>query len=357
MKQTRKSLKLIDWPDVDRSRWLTACEKADWFDEQGRAANWSPASQHDAQYLYGYWLRYLTEKEPDLLLEDLGSRVTPARIQSFVSDLKTHVSPVTVVIYVDHWLMALRVLAPEQDWQHLTKLVRHLKQSVTPNSKRHRLVETARLYQLGLDLMGPVEGVSSYKNMHCAVRYRDGLMIALLAARPLRRRTFTLIRIDEHLQYDGHSYYLSFRDYEIKNKRPAEYSIPTELNPYLAEYLKTIRPLFPRADTHTGLWCSMAGQALSSSAIYSAICKRTKVAFGHPVNLHLFRDCAATSLATHAPESVLAGVEILGHTDTRALYTHYIHAQTQQAGKAYQAHLADRRQRLAPPVNHRRGKK
>lgn len=357
MKQARKSLKLNDWPDVDRSRWLTACEKADWFDEQGRAANWSPASQYDAQYLYGYWLRYVTEQEPNALLEDLDSRVTPARIQSFVSDLKSHVSPATVVIYIDHLLMALRVLAPEQNWQSLTMLISHLKQSVTPKSKRHRLVETARLYQLGLDLMGPLEGVSSYKNMHCAVRYRDGLMIALLAARPLRRRTFTLIRIDEHLHYDGHSFYLSFRDYEIKNKRPAEFSVPAELNPYLARYLKTVRPLFPRADTHTGLWCSMAGNPLSGSAIYTSICKRTKAAYGHPVNLHLFRDCAATSLATHAPESVLAGVEILGHTDTRALYTHYIHAQTQQAAKAYQAHLADRRQRLAPQVSRRRGKK
>ena len=347
MKPAPKSLKLNDWPDVDRSCWLAACEKADWFDEEGRAANWSPASQYDAQYLYGYWLRYLTKQEPDLLLADLGSRVTPARIQSFVADLKSHVSPATVVIYVDHWLMALRVLAPEQDWQSLARLVRRLKQSVTPKSKRHRLVETARLYQLGLDLMGSLEGVSSNINMQCALRYRDGLMIALLAARPLRRRTFALIRIDEHLHNDGHTYWLSFGAKDVKNKRPAEYSIPAELNPYLARYLKNVRPLFPRADSHTGLWCSMAGNPLSGSAIYNAICKRTEAAFGHPVNLHLFRDCAATSLATHAPEAVLAGVDILGHTDTRALHTHYIHAQTQVAGKAYQAQIELLRQALS----------
>lgn len=340
MTQPRKSLTLKDWPDTDRQCWLTACEKADWFENVGRAANWSPASQYDARYAYGIWLRFLSDHDPAVLTEAIHDRVSPVRIETLTRQLQKRVRSSTVAIYLDHLVMALRALSPDQDWQYLTALVRRLKHGIKPKAKQHRMVDIGRLYQLGIDLMGSGDPAQP-------LEYRDGLMIALLAACPLRRRTFSLIKIDEQLHFNGTAYWLSFRPGEIKNKRPFECPLPDDLTAYVTYYLDTIRPIFPGAHDHQGLWCSMKGQPMPADSIYKVICKRTAAKFGVPINPHLFRDCAATSLATHAPESVLAGVEILGHADTRALHTHYIHAQTQVAGKAYQMQIELLRQTLS----------
>jgi len=75
--------------------------------------------------------------------------------------------------------------------------------------------------------------------------------------------------------------------------------------------------------------------------------KRTKATFGVGISPHLFRDCAATTLATHRPDQVLVGAGLLGHSDLRAIHNHYIHAQTMKAGKAHQNTIAALR--LTPP--------
>lgn len=46
----------------------------------------------------------------------------------------------------------------------------------------------------------------------------------------------------------------------------------------------------------------------------TSIKSRTKTAFGHAINPHLFRDCAATSFATDDPEHVRCIAPLLGHT-------------------------------------------
>jgi hypothetical protein len=42
--------------------------------------------------------------------------------------------------------------------------------------------------------------------------------------------------------------------------------------------------------------------------------KWTKRAFGLPISPHLFRDCAATSLAVHSPEDVQIAHLVLGNS-------------------------------------------
>ena len=60
----------------------------------------------------------------------------------------------------------------------------------------------------------------------------------------------------------------------------------------------------------------------SLAELNAAIVGRTAAAFGHPVNPHLFRDCAATSIAIDDPQHVRIASQILGHrsaADDRAL--------------------------------------
>ena len=70
-----------------------------------------------------------------------------------------------------------------------------------PRDKRSRLVGSNELYGLGLSLMAQAATKSTPRL--AAMAFRDGLMIALLALRPLRRGNFINLTIGEYLVRTG----------------------------------------------------------------------------------------------------------------------------------------------------------
>lgn len=184
-----------------------------------------------------------------------------------------------------------------------------------------------------------------------ACRYRDGLAITLLAARPLRRRNFAAIEIDRHLIREGAFYWLRFEGRETKTGEPIEAPFPQALVPYLVTFLSEHRPLLLARDgrwkrhartpgqPENGLWISGRGSAMSEMNIYSRICALTRARFGHVINPHLFRDSAATSIAVEDPEHVLIVRSVLGHASLDASERYYMHAQMLEASRRYQRRI------------------
>ena len=76
------------------------------------------------------------------------------------------------------------------------------------------------------------------------------------------------------------------------------------------------------------------------------ITEHTGRAFGKPVNPHLFRDCAATSIAIRDPEHVRIAAAILGHSRFETTERHYNLARSVDAAANYHHHL-DRLRREA----------
>ena len=74
---------------------------------------------------------------------------------------------------------------------------------------------------------------------------------------------------------------------------------------------------------------------MTEIAIYQAIRGRTKEAFGSPINPHLFRDEAATTLAIHDPEHVRSAASLLGHRHLSTTERYYQQAQSLEAHRAY----------------------
>jgi integrase len=64
------------------------------------------------------------------------------------------------------------------------------------------------------------------------------------------------------------------------------------------------------------------------------------------VNTHLFRDCAATSLADEHPEIARYAADLLGHRYFRTTETYYIAARQQHALRRYQT-IIDRHRKAA----------
>lgn len=237
-------------------------------------------------------------------------------------------------------------MAPERDWSWLKALVWRLARNARPKPKHDRIVFSDRLIRLGCRLMDGAAGLTNARQ--AALQYRDGLLIALLATRALRRRNITDLHLGRNLVRIGDGYHLLFGPHETKEHRSIDAPVPALLVPYVERYLAEVRPRFSGADRHDGLWASCKAGPMHEEAVYECVRARTRRAFGRPINLHLFRDCAATTIATRDPANVRIAGPLLTHSDLRTTHKYYIQAGQLQAVRELHAALAALSDSLRP---------
>src|SRR5215213_9880559 len=315
-RRIRVSLRVEHWPPADQERWCSLFTTGDLFDEKGPGAHLADRTRTSLENVYGRWLGFLARTEPHGLDEALGARVTRERIMSFAR----HLAETNIASSVAGQLRlvrgALLLLAPDQDWAWLLTVAKRIEARAERRSKRHRLRTSEELYALGLQLMQEGEAAlreSGRVTKDAALLYRDGLIIALLALAPMRRRNLAGLTLGQHLQRVGGIWTVVLKASETKNRRRLEYTLPEGLGRALEHYLERFRPVLFGCSQHQGLWASAKGVPLTGNAIYDAVCRRTRKAFGQPVNLHLFRDAAATFWALKDPTQVRGASELLGN--------------------------------------------
>jgi integrase/recombinase XerD len=346
----RRCVKIAAWPEADRLAWTAALREGDIFEPMGSAVRWAPRTRNKVAVAYGRWLTWLERAGGLEPAAGPADRVMPANVGRYIADLEAaDNSPYTVLGRVRDLTNAMKAMAPDQDWGWLRRIARRLRRKVrSVRNKRARVVPSSELWGLGLALMEEAEGPSGGSRLARASRYRTGLMIAMLAARPLRRCNFASIEIGNHLVKEGGRYSLRFEEAETKTEAPIDDLIPTGLNPYLERYLSDYRPFLtgrtgrwknrlpdlPPPGVH--LWVSNYASAMSEGAIYDQIRNLTRAKFGHALNPHLFRDCAATSVALEDPEHVYIVKSLLGHSSLQTSRKHYEHANSYGAMGQYQ---------------------
>src|SRR5262249_34822809 len=152
--------------------------------------------------------------------------------------LSASCAPYTVVCRLQELYDALRVLAPDMDWRWLAELWMRLGRRAEPaRNKRARLRRTPDVVDLGRRMMESADKEKSWSRRRCAVHYRDGLMIAIRAYRPLRLANFASIVLGVHLVQQRGRWWLQFSAREMKAKRPYEVAFPRALIPELEHYL------------------------------------------------------------------------------------------------------------------------
>ena len=83
---------------------------------------------------------------------------------------------------------------------------------------------------------------------------------------------------------------------------------------------------------------------MSEEVFYKGLRKHTAERFGQSLSPHLFRDCAATTIATDDPGHVAIIPSILGHTTSRTAERYYNHAGMIDAGRRVQELIGTLRQ-------------
>jgi hypothetical protein len=344
---------IANWPTRDRASWEKGVEPRNLFESGGAGASWSDASCFKTARGYGYWLSWLATKgfcDPDLGPAD---RVSRERVAAYIAEITPARAPFTVLCRIRELYDALRVMAPEANWDWVARLCRALEAQGRPvRDKLPRLKPIAELAALGERLMDEAESAAAWPARRRSVLFRDALMIALLAHRPVRLKNLAMMRLGHHLVKASGSWQILFTAHETKTHLRYEATVPSALEPRLERYLDLYRPvllrgkrvrdganeLVPERETpiHQELdavWVSEIGTQIEQEALGRRIVKHTKAAFGRSVSPHLFRDCAATSIAVDNPKHIGDASLVLGHAGHRMTEKHYNHARSLEASR------------------------
>jgi integrase len=334
MSRATLSLPESEWPDPDAVLWRAVLAPVDFFEDDGIAKDWRPSTIAHAKYAYGQWLKYLRDAEPSSLTEPPADRFTVERAKRFVKQISSRLSAAGAAAAIGHFILASRATAPSFDYLPLQSAQRRHLAVSKRRDKRTVMVRADELFGLGMDLMAMAQrdGV-----VHDVLTYRDGLIIALLASRPLRRKNLAEMRLDKHVAISGGGIHITFDADEVKGGRELELCLPQSITRAFLHYLSAVRPRFRSSNDHQFVWCSNKRGSLRADGIYQMVLRRTTVAFGSPINPHLFRDIAATAIAVDRPEEVRLSKDLLGHSSLELTERHYLHAQSVKGGK----HLSD----------------
>ena len=342
-----QALPVDAWPEADRLAWSEAFREGDVFDGRGAGYHLSEGSRRTLLLAYRAWLGHLRDVDPAALGLPPADRVTPDRVRGYIAAMRArNLAPSSVWNGVKHLYDSLRVIAPETDWPWLKVVKRRLEAQVPRHGNIRPFVHAGRLCALGVLLMDEARNVLDQNPLPCAVRYRTGLCIALLASRPFRRRTLAALRIGQHLVRYGETWMLLIPAEDTKSRRPEEWLFPLPLVPYLEHYLGSVRRHFRGAERHEWLWASEKGGGLSAEWIYQSVRRATEDAFGVPVTLHAFRGAVTTGIAYDAPEKIGIASHLLNHCDPRTTERYYNMAMNLQACRRNAEHLARRKEQL-----------
>ncbi|MFC1491573.1 tyrosine-type recombinase/integrase [Nitrospinota bacterium] len=347
----RRCLKVQEWPERDRRAWMKALEPGDILDgTAGPGFHWSEQTREKYRKGYGRWLTFLTVTgrfEPDVSPAD---RITAENVRAYIEELRETVSSWTLWGRLSELLAAAKVLAPDRDWGWLRQVVRHFEGRVqSSKDKLLRLRSAAEIANWAFGRM--VALTSGDTDRRTPVHYRDALMVALLIHCPtMRLANLAMIRIGKHLCQLSEGYQLLFAPEETKTRKPFAIPVPASLVPYIDCYLRDHRPTLLGSNDTDRLWINYAGRPLSQKGAYDRIVTVTEQAFGVPINPHLFRDCAVTSVALENPEHIGIAAPILGHTDPRTTEEHYIQANAIVAGRKLRRSVDILKEQFPPPI-------
>jgi integrase len=282
---------------------------------------------------YGYLLEFCRRAE--LFDKDAvaAGHVTPKIIDGFLAELRHRVGSVTRAVYISRLRAMAKILAPRQDFSWLGEIEADLRYEARLRSKYRRIVTSARLLKLGLDLVRRGETSEHLTPLAHARLVRDGLMIALLALCPIRL-ALAALRVGRQLRLVGDTWWITLEGTETKSKRPDERPVPAILTQAINVWVRQWRLVFHPSDD--ALWASLKGGALAYTYVGHIITEVTRRELGIAVNPHLFRDCGVYTVAIYAGNRMRIASGLLQHTDPRTTEKHYNKGAMFSAGGRYQ---------------------
>jgi site-specific recombinase XerD len=334
-----RSLSIGEWPAAHRAAWDEACRPAIRLKPAGSASHLGPVSRKDIATRYGAFLGSLQRRGVLDPHSQPAGQVTQPNVEAYIAELKARdltSGAIWNAIYKLRW--AAELMNPQTHFGWLREIENDLALLIELKSKLDRLVLAERLVEAGLNLVA--EAQNSAKNeFDRAKDIRNGLMIALLAACPIRIKNLAHLEIGKTLKEVHGAWWISLPANSTKSHKIDERRVPKYLNKIIQLYLTEARPRLIGAKPATN-WCwisSRTGGRFTTKNLGTLISKITRRTVGVDVSPHLFRTAAATTSALYGTQTPHLASAVLGHTDPRVTYEHYNRSSSVNAAQAYAA--------------------
>jgi integrase len=350
MQLTKRRARIVpfhEWPGEILEHWKAGRSPRSILDPDRLPLRWGPIMTRNVMAAYGAWLGWL----------ELNGRGIPPAADFAIPDrknsaayatyLQANFADATVEHRISHLERAIALIVPHADRRHFKTVLANLKANGVRRDKRLRTQESASLVSFGIELMDRASAGASAPAWTAATLFRTGLQISLLAMRPLRPKNFQSLQLGLHLIKRGDVWWMSIDKSEIKNRQSVDVPFPTDLVEYLELYLAKFRPVLAGEDLRGGhLWISLRRRPQSAKSIAHNIGRHTRERYGRALNPHLFRDCAATSVAIHDSRNVGIIAPLLGHVGDKTARRHYNQARCLDASRRQAAAVLTLRSQL-----------
>lgn len=331
-----RSLPIAEWPSAERTAWETACRPGIRLKGGGTASHLRPVTQHTLAKRFGLFLDFVARSNKLVQEAEAGGHVTPELIEPYVEELKRRVSSVTVYGSIQKLRRFTQLTAPKRDLGWLIEIERELLSVMQPKSKWGRIVLAEVTIEAALTLIAEAETAKKRPQLTKARMVRDGLMIALLAHYPIRIKNYAALSIGRSLVKIDKVWWIILTAAETKEKKTDERPIEDYLGDMIDKYIKIYRPILARGkDPGSALWLARDGQPMAQCSVGETITETTRATLGVPINPHMFRAAAVTSVAIHAGDKPHVGSALLHHTHPAVTQENYNRASCISAAKAY----------------------
>lgn len=348
-RRDKLNLKFSEWPEKDRGFWEDLKRPRDLFEFSEGFRSWTKSTRLKRFRTYTKWLTFLKKLEPNSLNLDPIDRVSPERVRAFIENNRKLSHSTQFGYLMDLYVLARR-MSSDRDLIWLKSLANIAQRQLRLNpGPEPPFIPSNELFYSGLRYFYAAHRRRPQCYDHrrgISVQARDGLMIALLAARPLRRQNFSCIHIDHNLIRQEQGYKLVFSPDETKTRKSFEVSVPYKLVEPIDLYLNHHRRILLRHKRSDKFWIGCYGKPLTDRGVAARIKKFTKQRFGVSLSMHVFRHCAATSIALADPDEVNVARTVLGHSRLTTTEQFYNLANSLEASQRYQSMILARRDEL-----------
>ena len=275
-KPKTRSLPIQFWPEADRNAWTAAVQPSARLKRGGVAGHLKPVTRDDHAREYGNFLGFLDRAGLLRLDGPAAVNVTADNVDAYLTEIKGRLGSVSVHGSICKLRRAAQYIAPGRDFARLAEIGKDLAFVARPRSKFGRLVTTGTLMEAGLALIHEAEHSRCMSRFARAKQVRNGLMVALLAVCPIRRKNFAALEIGRSFVEIHGTWWIVLSASETKEKRADERPINELLKPVIDRYLGQHRLVLARSHrASSALWFSSRGAPMTAQQLTEVITKTT----------------------------------------------------------------------------------
>lgn len=315
------------WPYRDRELYVDGARSGSRRSGRRLYGRLSPRTHYGIEVDYGVCLRWLQENkslDPEAMPADRWSidLVEEMGVDMIVDGY----SVASVHSRIRRLKRALGVMQPAADLAYFDAVLREFDRPKARFDDIVWKVNSADVQNYGIALMDLATERRESDPIGAASLYCSSLQIALIAARPWRKRAFTLMELYVNLVKGTNSWRMIAHAHETKHRHYQSGLVPAKLVPNVETYIDIHRMVLCRLSGYKGpaLWLNKEGLPMTPAQFFKSFTHLTKQKFGVPITVQAVRKIAATTMALHNPAEVHNVSGVLGHSRYRTSEDHYI---------------------------------